>query len=489
MKRVVLAILLLWAPAVVAAPQPTPDWGSDRVRAERPVAGQDSLVFDYIATAQPEQGEALARHGEAILAGDFNVYVTAGEYVLDDFRLCRVLSWREGQAELDNSSCYAAPALRVTEMLNRKQLDKLLTDAAPDKTTPGALDLAWSEQELATQVRTADPLTAVVKDDETQYWLGQAVAARISRHGFAFTAAEKPAVARYLARHVNIHPQVRRAILASGVLPDRIVIMQHGGAGPSVETIAFSNFRRTRTAYPLPDGLTSTFLPQAGDASRQARAVTQAMAVIAGTGPARPDFQRLLDQVSQAARDGKGMQGALLIFELTQVHTGALSRDEGMARLRGIGDAVQSVFRSDEAKPLVDAGRLASDRGAGPEREVAARYLAGAKDLDSLQFGTFRYVTYANLARYSDDSQTWDKDILNSMPSLTDCYWTHIAAAPWGANVYKDLGDTYYADFDMESAWAAWDLGRAADPDWASGVMTSTADFEGQLRAGQPDSF
>jgi hypothetical protein len=76
------------------------------------------------------------------------------------------------------------------------------------------------------------------------------------------------------------------------------------------------------------------------------------------------------------------------------------------------------------------------------------------------------------------------------MPATrTEGYWMHIAAHPWAANAYKDVGDLYLADYDVGAAWAAYDLGRAADPDWRAGVMPSLASYEDQMRAAHPDFF
>ena len=75
------------------------------------------------------------------------------------------------------------------------------------------------------------------------------------------------------------------------------------------------------------------------------------------------------------------------------------------------------------------------------------------------------------------------------MPSLTDSYWTHIAAFPWASNAFKDLGDTSYSQFETFKAWEAWDLGRAIDPDWQLSSMKSVDDLEKRIRLMMPDSF
>ena len=107
-----------------------------------------------------------------------------------------------------------------------------------------------------------------------------------------------------------------------------------------------------------------------------------------------------------------------------------------------------------------------------------------------MEFGTFRYVTFANLVRGSKGADKWDKAIFKAMPErLVDDYWIHIAAYPWAANAYKDLGDAYLDGYDTPHAWLAYDLGRAADENWKSSAMSSLDDWENRLKSGLSDFF
>jgi len=123
------------------------------------------------------------------------------------------------------------------------------------------------------------------------------------------------------------------------------------------------------------------------------------------------------------------------------------------------------------------------------EKVPNRRYLSNADNLDKIEFGTFRYVTFANLVRISGGTKKWDKAIFEKMPSLTDGYWKHIAAYPWASNAFKDLGDTWYVQFEAFRAWEAWDLGRAVDPDWPRGSMQSVTKLEQNIRSAMPDNF
>ncbi len=118
----------------------------------------------------------------------------------------------------------------------------------------------------------------------------------------------------------------------------------------------------------------------------------------------------------------------------------------------------------------------------------ALRNTAGATELDAMPFGTFRYITFANLVSNSDTGK-WDPAILAAMPSVEDCFWKHIAAYPWTSSVFKDLGNRELSGYQTGKAWQAWDLGRAVDPQAANGAIADVAKLEAWVRAGHPDAF
>jgi hypothetical protein len=40
----------------------------------------------------------------------------------------------------------------------------------------------------------------------------------------------------------------------------------------------------------------------------------------------------------------------------------------------------------------------------------------------------------------------------------------HLRRSPWLAAAYKDLGDLYYARYEMSRAWLCWEIGRSIAP-------------------------
>ena len=151
---------------------------------------------------------------------------------------------------------------------------------------------------------------------------------------------------------------------------------------------------------------------------------------------------------------------------------------------------LRAAAQDPDAARLLQVQALAGGPTTAGDREGAARWLAGSREFDTLPFGAFRYVTFANLVRVSPGASKWDPAIFRAMPSpLVDGYWTEIAAYPWASGPYKDAGDTYLQGFDAGLAWLAYNLGRAVDPDWRSGPLAYVAQNGDRLRAAQPDFF
>lgn len=428
-----------------------------------------------------------------MLGSDFTYVEVLNSRHLEDFALCRTLNWTATGSEFNNDSCFVSPAFRALELTNRRYLQALLDKATGDKTSAQEARLAayWPEQELAVVDKASIPLTSRMVADKTVWLVGNEVVATISLEGADFSNTERKTVTRFLARHIGLHPQILDSVITSGKIPREMVIETYKAFKRSTETFRFSDVRRIRAEYPLPANLKSSLVTRAEGNSVYASGLRQSLKAIAGNAePPKPTFDEALAQM-QSAVAADNMEAALMwFFLITQQYTAELQPDsEGLAKIRALGPVLTKTIEGPKTTTFWEASNLAGSTEVSEGREAAAKYLAGAKQYDSLTFGTFRYVTFANLVRTSRGIDKWDEAILGSMPSLADCCWTHIAAYPYASNAFKDLGDYYYSQYEMDKAWQAWDLGRAIDPHWSSTAMNSVGAYETQLRAASPNAF
>jgi hypothetical protein len=483
-----IALALALALSAGAAPaQVSPLWGSDQVRAARPLGSVEALMFDlHREVTRP--GRPTGPVDQVVtLAPSFTLIAEGGRRILEDHALCRTLMWTEGERTVGNDSCYAAVAFREFEIRNRALLGRVLAGA---KAPEAATDIALSEAELNIAAPGAKTLTLRKTPTGVEYLAGKTLVARVEGSVGALSAEELHRLVRFFARDANLHPLARGGLAAGGVLPARI----EGNAGPAAggQVITLSHLRRVEVPYPLPAGLSST-LAESARTGRTPRdvALRRVAAVIAEREP-RPSVEALVTGMRKAATEGHDLQAILLFMEITQEHGDVFDRQD--AATKALAAEAAALVRQHASKPgaadFMQASGLAGDSKMKGDRQAAARFLALSRQLDGLEFGTFRYVTYANLVAGAGDTKGWDPAIAKAMPAnRTDGYWLHIAAHPWAANAYKDVGDIYLTDYEVGQAWAAYDLGRAVDPQWRIGVMPVLAKYEDDMRANHPDFF
>jgi|GEM_PF-2488562 len=494
MLRAIAVVLAVVLSPVAAGAQVSPLWSSDEIRAHRPADEVEALAFDLHRQASGSGKRSVTTDQVVTLAPSFSLIAEGKQRVLDDHLLCRILAWKTDSATVDNQNCYAAAAFRDLEVRNRAVLGQMMAKIGPS--APSQM-VYWGEAELGIGApgAPANPLEVRTSGEGAEYRLDRAVVARFKGSAGEVSAEEMQRVTRFLAQHVNLHPQVRRGIAMKGRLPATIET-ETGPTkiGDGRQVITLSNLRRVRLAYPLPPGLESALAARArtGRTPRDL-AIRRVDAVITGAAP-RPSLEATIAQLRKASGAGHDLEAVMLLMELTQDYPAFFSAPASDTNAQAAISEVRALLRPRMAGPdaaaYLKANELAGDPKAVGDRQAAARFLALTPNLDALPFGTFRRVTYANLVASSEGTKGWDPAILKAMPAdLVDNYWIHIASHPWAANAYKDAGDTYYRNYETPDAWIAFDLGRAVDPNWRAGVLGTVAKYEESLRTDQPDFF
>lgn len=492
MLTAALLTIVGWAPAVRAGELlSSPQWTSDQIRSARPVTPENALAFDLRTEVRDLKTPPTVTNETVTLADSFTQVVGESRRTLDDHRLCRVFTWSERGGGLDSMSCYAGPAFRLYELANRKYLAGLLSSI---KAGGAVANPFWAEAELGVQERPQDRLTRIVADGSVEYRLGEDVVARTITMGSALRlqGGEGRWFARYLVNHRPMHPRILQDLAAAVDLPARLEVTNEISGVRRLTVFTITNAHRVRSAFPLPGGLDASLgLDAATGDTPKARAIRQALLAIAGRSAIKkPSAEALLTVIGKDADRGDFLAAMLDFLNLSQQYQALLLDAAHPQLLDQLKPILRVVLKDATASQLMAINDLAGDPKQPGDREAAARYLANAKFMDTLPFGTIRYVTFANIVRVSQDSEKWDPKIFQGMPAaLTDDYLIHIAAYPWSANAYNDLGKAYMAEYDMPNAWMAFDLGRAVDPGWRDGPLSNIAAFEDRLRKTAPDFF
>ncbi len=469
-----------------------PDWSSDQARAARPSASSTALVFDVQSSVHIDGSPDKVTHETVTLAPSF-VFLEADDgETLDDGALCRTFRWVRGKPTLHSESCYAAPAFRTLELANREALQRIL-QSAKIKDAPPNTDPYWRESELGVQRTPSDPLVKLKMGGEIDYQLGAETVVRVSGALIPFQSDEARRFVKFAALHTQLHPQVRRDLQLAAALPQTLEIVGQSTFKKRRETLVISNARRVTIDYPLPPGLISDLTLQApgGDDLKQKGVRAAILAIEGRYATPKPSLDDLLDAAKRAVAADRPLDVLLLVLEITQDYGPKLMTSEEGRKVVGDGvrPLLQKAYQDPETARFALASGLAGKPMAPADRQAAASFLAHT-NMDDRPYGTFRYVTFANLVRGSNDVGKWDPSILKSMPNpLVDNYWVHIAAHPWSSLTYKDAGDAYLQTYDASNAWLAYDLGREVDKDWRLGTMQALSAFEDKLRMTQPDVF
>jgi hypothetical protein len=490
MRPWILALIVLLAGCspkapVAAAPPPvlSPASPSDSLRAARPLTPTPAIAFDV---ERAEDGKHPSASRETVVLTDSFAHLTEGSnHVLFDRQLCRMLIWHEGEPQFSSLNCHAVPVVRVLELSNRRVLAK----ATAKFSMPDA-DPYWPEAELGVSDRATKPLTRKVVGDTTEYRLGDEVVVTVTGSAGDLQPAEMKRIVYWLAQTTPLHPQVRRDLGAGSTLPKSLRIATTAGGPRHQMTLNISNLRRVEAAYPLPAGMWSDVLNAAPAASPRGQGIEQAVAAANGQSKiAKPSPADLAKAAQDDVAMGRMINAQFRLSQLFQQYGGRLMQPEEAKALADVRTFARTVLADPGAARLQEINRLAGDPDAPGDRQAAARQLT-SPELAGIPFGTFRFVTFANLMRAAKDSASWDPALFSVMHrDPADNYWTHIAAYPWASNAFADLGDYYLESWRATDAWLAFDLGRAIDPDWRLGVMSNVDGLEKKVRADNPDQF
>ena len=132
-----------------------------------------------------------------------------------------------------------------------------------------------------------------------------------------------------------------------------------------------------------------------------------------------------------------------------------------------LGEAVSRARASGDFSPVIEAIPYFGVLGI----RDCAKQLAGIDALDRAAFSRPHVldVLRANALAAS-----------NRMDEAVQAMLGALGEDPWLTGAWKDLGDFYYARFDTERTWLAWEAGRRAAP--GHPMWGPVREFEDRLR-------
>jgi hypothetical protein len=337
----------------------------------------------------------------------------------------------EADGRYRESSLLARIAYLDMEMKNRATLRKLL-DAAGAKdewTTPREIStlFGWPAEGDDTSVETELDGRAVVFRD-----CGEELA-RWTPSTESLDDEQRASLARFLQFGCRLHPAVRDAISAKGLVPEALRFRWFDVGMRSTTDLTLLGATRAKDAGATQLG--RRIFDESDKLARLAQRVIAPTEEEAAARIGKDDFVRLAQEARAA---GRFEDAALLLIEC------------GLQT----GDQMAHEFRellSDEAA-RERTGRLLGIIG---NRDPEA-CLAGLAALDRTAFGR-PHVLDVFRANALSTADRPDEAI--------DAMIGALLGNPWLAGAWKDLGGIFYGRFDTDRAWLAWEAGRRAAPD------------------------
>jgi len=476
--------MVLASAGIAGADAIGPHWTSDQLRAARDLEPAQTLRFRLHRVHIGAGGKKVS-DSDVVLAPSFSFIKSSGPSVLYDHALCRWLIWPAATGGLSDINCHALPYFFGVEMQNRMGMGKLTTEAGAK-----AASMYEAETELHLSAGGTSLQRAQTKEGADYFVAGKRVI-RVLGSAAALQPDELHRVVRFLALATPVHPEVRRAIAAAAVLPASIEMDGLGPGQNEHETLVISKVERARVAYPLPPGLAPEIDGKTWSSDPAMTAgVRSALAAIRDPASHRePTMDALLAEAALSVAAQTPTRVVFTYFTTVQLYSANLKTPEARTRLQPMLAALTSALKDPRAAQIWEASRLAGDASAKGDRQGAARALLdlGAEADDQADF---RDITLGNLLLVSKDLEEWDLGLRRRLPqSAATCFWRSIAVAPWPANTYHDVGIALLTERQVDLAWLAFDLGRAVDPIWKSGVMAQISDAEVRLERNLPDFF
>ncbi len=340
------------------------------------------------------------------------------------------------------------------EMANRARLRDVLAAAgkADEAWAPFELSILFGWQADGDEIRfggRADDdvaLTRSAADGMISFANGDDVVSSWTPSTHTLDDAQQAAFSRFLQRDAHLHPDVRSALVTTGVAPAQLSFRWRNTGMLARATWTLAGAERVRTRPGDVSAMERSY--GAGALGRLGRIVLGPETESTPNRLTSEEFIALSLAANEAGRYGDAM---LLLIE------GSLSTGAPMT------EEIRELTSTPEQRAVIDPLMRAIG---GPMSSLES---LDAVDRSRLSRPAILDVFRANALR-----------ALGRHDEARDLMLATLETAPWITMAYKDLGDIHYSRFRTMHAWTAWDLGRAIAPE--HGCWRQLSGYEKQLR-------
>ena len=415
------------------------------------------------AQAKKKEKEIHLTSKKEVVLGDGFFSVKEGRQErIYDFKKRRIHYLDHQTKTRTEISLFADPAFRVGEFQHRINMDEVIQKAGGQALEdPFTLESIFGIESQSKQIGLKEDVS---EKGKIKFLSQDKIISEITWSENK-ASPEGEMFARFLIYDNSLHPLVRKKIAASGQIPDVIRNQLQSADGTDQFVLILDAFKtRSDKGFQIPDYAFSKKKPGAGPLTDSLSQLIQS--VQSGKSKiTKHDKKWFIEHAHQAAEDKKYLDAALSILEYG-LQTG--DQETSSAEVRKLAD---------HQKDDTELDRFFRSLGiAGPEQAKRAVVELGKINRKNLSRGHVIDIMIANQQSVLEHYAEAQKRMLGALKMN-----------PYIAGAYKDLGDMFYAEFDMVSAWLCWDFAREQTP--GHFMLKPISDYEAQLLKDYPDFF
>jgi hypothetical protein len=393
---------------------------------------------------------------DVVLAGKLLRVQSATETTFFDLEKRRRVVVDNSAKTQVNYSLYDIVGFRLAELRNRDMLGKALAAAKIDQAVMSTTD---SEHILSIQEKASSPLQAKTDNADEVFWDGPKEMFRRSLQSTPVSADDARMFAKVFRYMVGGHPQILEALAKSNAIPSQLRMTSYAVFGLTTHSITVKSVVASENApLDLP-----ALAPR--KASPLSDPIDQVLDRVAAFEAAELNVarQRNLDERADALKEGRMLEAFLASIEWALMTGDALPAFTNEQRAQ---------LQSDVATKKVNTALAARSKEDFTEAIKIFEEARGAAGKKAYILKIFEANNRATLG-----------DPVAAQKLFVEV----LAANPYIAGVYKDLGDLLFRSFDTPRAWRSWDIGRRIAPKFANfGPLNQ---YENSLAANYPDFF
>lgn len=351
-------------------------------------------------------------------------------------------------------SLFDTVGFRVMEMQNRLGLSRVLT--AIDLASPLS-DVVYNEQSLSVLAGPGKQLETTVHGGEQVLAIDGKTLMRRSTTGTRIGTSDAARFVQFLRYTAGGHPLVLATLAGAGDIPAQFTF-SYREAG-SIQTRQYEILAVTMSAparYDLTPYVRGSSAPDAVDQLLEKIATLQS-----------PTHAVMHDAMQQQAAHAFAEQRPL----------------DAM-----LGATELALMTGAPVQPF-SAGQTAQLRADPMVQQVSAAIGAHGKEaltaaIPILQQARWQKTDKGYMLTLFEAN---DRQSLGQLDAAKPMFVSVLAANPWLAGAWKDLGDLQFRQFDMAHAWRCWDAGRNMAPTLA--IFASVDQLEKNLVQQHPEYF